>query len=59
MIYHSGNVYNGEWKNGHRHGCGSMTYKDGRKETRIWKYDEATEETCTLEGGGLLSDKTY
>ena len=47
MIYANGDNYDGEWDFGNRHGCGTMTYKDGRKQTRIWRDDKATEERCT------------
>jgi hypothetical protein len=34
--YDNGDRYEGEWKNGERHGKGTMDYADGNKYTGTW-----------------------
>lgn len=35
-----GDIYQGEWKNGKRHGRGILTYHDGAQLHGVWKKDE-------------------
>ena len=40
MTFASGGTYTGAWKDGKRHGQGTMKYADGTKRTGEWKYGE-------------------
>jgi hypothetical protein len=40
--YDNGDIYEGEWKNGRKHGKGTMNYADGKKYTGVWVNDEKT-----------------
>lgn len=53
--YHSGMQYEGEWKNGKRHGQGTLTYADGSKYIGNWSNGR-------MHGQGIktyASDKLY
>ena len=42
MIYTNGSVYDGQWKEGEKHGKGKMEYDDGDIYDGEWKEGEKT-----------------
>ena len=42
VIYDSGDRYNGEWKDGMKHGEGSYEFVDGNKYVGEWENDQIT-----------------
>ena len=54
MTYSDGAKYEGEWKDGNRHGQGTHTWSDGSSYEREWKDDKKWNGIQTNKKGEII-----